>query len=76
MKLRRLIRVTTLNCPKLDARSEVGGEVHARVNVTPVGHRASLYGFWGIENSLPPPVIEPRTVSLYQLPCTLYEMVA
>ena len=76
MKLQRVIRVTALNCPKLDARSEVGGEGHARANVNLVGHRASLYGFRGIENSLPPPVIEPPPVSLYQLPCTLYEVIA
>jgi hypothetical protein len=62
------MRVTALhcpNCPNLDAKSEVGGESHATATVPPVGHRASLYGFWRIENSLPLPLIELRTVSLY-----------
>jgi hypothetical protein len=54
MKLQRVIRVTALHCPKLDARSEVAGEIHALANVPPVGHRPSLYGFLQIENSLPP----------------------
>ena len=71
MKLQRVIRVTALHCPNLDARSEVGSESRAPATVPPVGHRDSLYGFWRIENSLPPPVIEFLIVSLYQLPCTL-----
>lgn len=76
MKLQRVIRVTALHCSNLDARSEVGGEIHAPAKVPPVVHTANLYGFWLIKNSLPPPVIETRTVSLYQLPCTLSEVVA